>query len=187
MGRKNLSDIRRFEIVQGFARVFARHGFAKATIVDAAHEAGLAPALLHHYFESKQAILTALVTQLAKGVQARIETHLESDRDLLTSYFAAVLQTGPRADLQAARCWVGIFAEGIADASLGKLVRQFVAQQLAMLARIAPKLTPPQRAAIVAYVIGCLVFGAFAPSGYAGFAFPQAQVIADAFMRQARA
>src|SRR5579859_6622086 len=52
---------RRDQIIDAAMRVFAQKGFAKATNKDVAREAGITPGLIYYYFESKEALLTAII------------------------------------------------------------------------------------------------------------------------------
>ena len=52
---------RREQIIDAAMRVFAQKGFSKATNKDVAREAGITPGLIYYYFESKEALLTAII------------------------------------------------------------------------------------------------------------------------------
>ena len=52
---------RREQIIDAAMRVFAQKGFLKATNKDIAREAGITPGLIYYYFESKDALLNAIV------------------------------------------------------------------------------------------------------------------------------
>ncbi len=52
---------RREQIIDAAMRVFSQKGFSRATNKDIAREAGITPGLIYHYFESKEALLKALV------------------------------------------------------------------------------------------------------------------------------
>src|SRR5947208_5050410 len=52
---------RREQILEAALGVFAEKGFARATNKDIAREAGITPGLIYHYFESKEALLQAIV------------------------------------------------------------------------------------------------------------------------------
>ena len=54
---------RREQIIDAAMNVFAQKGFTKATNKDIAHEAGITPGLIYHYFESKESLLMAVVEQ----------------------------------------------------------------------------------------------------------------------------
>lgn len=52
---------RREQIIDAALRVFAQKGFMKATNKDIAREAGITPGLIYYYFESKEAVLNAIL------------------------------------------------------------------------------------------------------------------------------
>src|SRR5689334_349416 len=54
---------RREQILEAALRVFARKGFARSTNKDIAVEAGITPGLIYHYFESKEALLQAVIEE----------------------------------------------------------------------------------------------------------------------------
>jgi AcrR family transcriptional regulator len=87
----------RSEILQAAAEVFARNGYAAATLSDLAEAAGYAPPSLYRYFKSKEEIFSSLVDLLkrelrgtfelpvdrAQPLHARIEALLRSQFELL--------------------------------------------------------------------------------------------------------
>ena len=52
---------RREQIIDAAMRVFSQKGFTRATNKDIAREAGITPGLIYHYFESKEAVLKAII------------------------------------------------------------------------------------------------------------------------------
>ena len=60
MGRKSKTDIRRREIAQALYRCIVQRGYASTTVRDIAREANVRPGIIHHYFDSKDEILSAL-------------------------------------------------------------------------------------------------------------------------------
>src|SRR6266849_5736833 len=52
---------RRDQIIDAAMRIFAQKGFIKATNKDIAREAGITPGLIYYYFESKEALLKAII------------------------------------------------------------------------------------------------------------------------------
>jgi AcrR family transcriptional regulator len=52
---------RREQIAEAALRVFAQKGFMRATNKDIAREAGITTGLIYHYFDSKEALLEAIV------------------------------------------------------------------------------------------------------------------------------
>jgi AcrR family transcriptional regulator len=57
------SEERRHQIVEAALRVFADKGYSSATTKDIAHEAGVTPGLIYHYFEDKRALLAAILVE----------------------------------------------------------------------------------------------------------------------------
>lgn len=73
---QDLRETRRDEILTAARCIFADKGFVGAKIADIAAEAGLSHGLVYHYFETKEAILLALV----ESVTGRIEANMLSTR-----------------------------------------------------------------------------------------------------------
>jgi len=60
-GRLIKGEAMRARLVETALKVFAERGFACATIKDLGAAAGMSPALLYHYFKSKEELLQAVV------------------------------------------------------------------------------------------------------------------------------
>jgi TetR/AcrR family transcriptional repressor of bet genes len=171
MGRPSLRTRRRREVARAFARVLGAHGQGGATIAAIAAEAGIAPGLVHHYFENKEELYELLVTELLEEFRRRIEAYPSADP--LDAYVTAALALDQRSDVGAARAWVGVFAEALAEPSLFAKVRRVMDAEIGHVERRSRgTLTTSDASAVVAFVIGALVFGAFAPRKTAGFAAP---------------
>ncbi len=57
------SEERRLQIVEAALRVFADKGYTAATTKDIAHEAGVTPGLIYHYFVDKRALLVTILAE----------------------------------------------------------------------------------------------------------------------------
>lgn len=183
MGRRSLRGQRRAEIVAAFARVLANQGFAGATIAAVASEAEVTPSLVHHYFTDKHELLSALLADLTERFRQRTRT-LESEADALEAYIDAALALGDSADVVAARCWVGVLAEAVRDPVLFEQVRRFFDTEIQAICRRSDNtLTAPDSGAVLAFIVGALVFGAFAPRKTAGFAAPSLRMLVQALVR----
>jgi TetR/AcrR family transcriptional repressor of bet genes len=171
MGRPSNRDQRRAEIVGAFQRVLAAHGYAGATIAAVAVEAGIAPGLIHHHFDDKHDLLGALLQQLIGRFRARVVS--EASADPLLDYVDGALKLDERADVTAARCWVGVFAEAVRNPVLFKQVRRLIDGEISAIERRSGHaLGTHEAGAVLAFIIGALVLGAFAPQKTAGFAAP---------------
>jgi AcrR family transcriptional regulator len=187
MGRRSLREERRAELVAAFARVLARHGFAGATIAAVAAEAGVTPSLVHHYFADKNELLTCLLADLIGRFRRRTRA-FEKDANALDAYVSAALTLGATADVVAARCWVGVLAEAVREPTLFERVRSMLdAEMHAIGRRSGGALTDQGSGAVLAFIIGALVFGAFAPRKTAGFAEPSLRALVVALSARRRA
>jgi TetR/AcrR family transcriptional regulator, transcriptional repressor of bet genes len=172
MGRPSLRERRRAEIVGAFAHVLAEHGYEGATIMAVATRAGMAPGLVHHYFAGKAELLSSLLDELISRFRMRVRAK-EPSVDPLTAYLDGAVGLDQTADLVAARCWVGLFAEAVRDPGLFTEVRRLVDTEIGTIQRRSgDRLSPQDAGAVLAFVIGALVLGAFAPRKTAGFASP---------------
>ena len=66
MARKVMAETRREEIVQALYRCMVKRGYSNTTVRDIAREANVQNGIIHYYFESKDAILSALCQDLAQ-------------------------------------------------------------------------------------------------------------------------
>jgi TetR/AcrR family transcriptional repressor of bet genes len=135
-----------------------------------AARAGVAPGLLHHYFTGKADLLESLLDELVARFRQRVSGR-ERGADPLAAYADGAVALDGTADLVAARCWVGLFAEAVRNPTLFARVRRLVDTEIvAIQRRSGGRLSDHDAAAVLAFVIGALVLGAFAPRKTAGFA-----------------
>ena len=180
MGRRSVREERRAELVAAFSRVLADHGFAGATMAAVADEAGVAPGLIHHHFEGKQDLLNASLDSLLAGFSRRV-SHYQARGDQLGAYIDGALRLDGSADTVAARCWVGILAEAVRHQGLFNKVRRLIDSEInAIQRRSGGALGAQEAGAVLAFIIGALVVGAFAPRKTAGFAAPSLKRLVSA-------
>jgi len=172
MGRPSVREERRAELVEAFARVLSEHGYAGATVAAVARQAGIAPGLVHHHFADKAELLECLLERLMQGFRQRTRA-LEAGADPLSAYAAAAVRLDAGADTVAARCWVGVFAEAVRHPALFVRMRRLVDAEIEVIRRRSgDRLSAADAGAVLAFIIGALVLGAFAPRKTAGFAAP---------------
>jgi len=88
---------RRGQIVRAAAAVLGRQGYDGTSLKDVAREAGVAPGLLHYYFESKQELLLEVVVVMEREMIRDWQAAVEHVDDPLERIVAAL-------DHAAARC-----------------------------------------------------------------------------------
>jgi len=185
MGRPSNREERRRELLAAFARALADHGYAGATIASVAAEAGVAPGLVHHHFENKAELMSGLVQDLISRFRERVRRY-EVDEDKLLAYVDGALKLDDRADFVAAKCWVGVFAEAVRNPSLFAQVRRLIDTEVsAIRERSDRELSDQDAGCVLAFVIGSLVLGAFAPRKTAGFAAPGLHRLVEALRHDA--
>lgn len=176
MGRKSLKLERRAEITRAFARVLSQHGYAGATIVAVAEEANLSPGLLHHHFKDKREMLLELLTMLLQDFRKNLDSRSDGKPATIEAYIDAALKLDERANAIAAKCWVGILAEGLREKSLMDKIRQYLDAEVEHIARLSKgALGVDKSSALMSFILGALVFGAFSPKKASGFAATMAK------------
>jgi TetR/AcrR family transcriptional repressor of bet genes len=175
-----MREQRRAQLVDAFARVLAEHGYAGATVAAVAEAAGVAPGLVHHHFADKADLLRSLLERLMARFRRRAEA-LEGEAGPLAAYALAAVRLDATANAVAARCWVGVLAEAVRDPALFAAVRRLVDAEVDVIRRRSGERLSAQGAgAVLAFVLGALVLGAFAPRKTAGFAAPALRALVEA-------
>ena len=71
----------RDQIVAAAHEYFAHYGYAKTTVSDLAREIGFSKAYIYRFFESKQAIGEAIVSECLDEILAKVREAVEAGRD----------------------------------------------------------------------------------------------------------
>lgn len=91
---------RRGQIVQAAAAVLARQGYGDTSLKDVAREAGVAPGLLHYYFESKQELLLEVVVRMEREVISDWQAAIADIEDPIERIVAALDHVAERCSRQ---------------------------------------------------------------------------------------
>ena len=178
MGRKSLRDERRQQIMDAFTLVLADHGYAGSTMLAIAEKAGLSPGLLHHYYSDKSEMLNELLNDLLKGFRLRIKGIQKTSS--LENYLEAALGLNERSDTIRAKCWVAILAEAIREPTLLASIKRYLDKEIVEISRMSEeRLDQSGSCALLAYIFGSLILGAFTPKRVAGFAAPNGKKFLD--------
>jgi len=81
MGRKDLSDIRRQEIMEAFYRCLVKNGLEGCTISNIAKEAEVTPSLITHYFSDKQEMTLELARRILEMYEKTFFRQIEDIED----------------------------------------------------------------------------------------------------------
>lgn len=117
---------RRNHILRAAAQCFAKNGFRGTTLDDVKRQAGVSTGAIYTYFQSKEAMMRALLEAARDGRKRRLERATQGSAGeggqvrLLLDWAAAA--AGPKGR-HAARVDVNLWAEALSNPSMGKLAR----------------------------------------------------------------
>src|SRR5215207_1547262 len=74
------AEARRREILLAAANVFAREGYAAATLDDIAEQLGVTKGVIYYYFRSKEEIFTEIRATAIREATERLETNIARGR-----------------------------------------------------------------------------------------------------------
>ncbi|WP_432927230.1 TetR family transcriptional regulator [Microbispora sp. CA-135349] len=141
-GRRPGAADTRGEILAAARKVFAEKGFDKATIRGIAREAGVDPALVHHYFDSKEGVFVAAM-RLPTDPSAVLPLILSGPREEVGERLVRFVLT-MTADPAAREPLLGMVRTAMVNEQAVGMVREFFTT--AVLGRVAEALdVPPLR------------------------------------------
>ncbi len=149
---------RREQILSAALRCFERDGFRGASIASICAEAGMSPGHLYHYFDSKDAIVKAIVeTRLQSSSAAFAE--IAEEPDMIDAMKRFVSRTTSEGMKSSSRLGLEIAAEATRSPTVGRIMGEYYASFSSMLAgllrkgqelgQIDPKVDPRLAAAIM--------------------------------------
>jgi len=111
---------RRSQIAHAAAAVIGRRGYGATSLKDVAREAGVAPGLLHYYFESKEELLLEVVVILERQMVAEWTETVAELEDPLERIVAALDQAEARCaeQSQSFRLMLDLFTAGMSSPTL---------------------------------------------------------------------
>lgn len=92
MGRAEIKEIRRTQLIEATIDMIARHGFAALTLADIAKAANLSSGIVNFYFRSKEELLVATLRHLAATYERFIEQAIAQAGDEPAEQFAAIIE-----------------------------------------------------------------------------------------------
>ncbi|MEU8271658.1 TetR family transcriptional regulator [Sphaerisporangium sp. NPDC049002] len=138
-GRRPGSADTRGEIVTAARKIFSEKGFDKATIRGIAREAGVDPALVHHYFDTKEGIFVAAL-RLPVNPAEMIPLILQGPREEIGERLVRFLLT-MTADPQAREPIIALVRSAMTNEQIVAMIREFLT--MAVMNRVAEGLGIP--------------------------------------------
>ena len=157
-------------MARAFARVLGTHGQGGATIAAVAAEAGIAPALCTTISRAKKTS-TWRCSRFLSEFRRRLQAYPAADP--LDAYVSAALALDERSDVAPRGPGSVSSRRRSPTPELFAKVRRMMDAEVAHVERRSRgTLSGADASAVLAFVVGALVFGAFAPRKTAGFAAP---------------
>lgn len=164
---------KRREILTAAQRCFARDGLRGASMSSICTEAGMSPGHLYHYFESKDAILRAIVQMVMENIAEDFGRTMESSDALATLISEAMLDR-VKADVGGHILVIDMLADADRNPQIADILQDYSSRMQNLLAdflregqarnRIDPDLDPVATAAIlIALVDGLKMMGVRQP------------------------
>ena len=176
LGRHKNTDLRRKQIIEGFAEAISEVGYTGASIAVIAQKAKLTPGLLHYHFKSKEEILKSLIKEMSAYISGRIELKLEAINkptqvNRMAQVIGAFLDLDSGSNLIFVKCWTVIFAEAATNKKVRDLVHQGLIEQLDEIKKIAHEIRSEDKkrsvdelaSLILAAIQGYILIGTVAP------------------------
>jgi TetR/AcrR family transcriptional regulator, transcriptional repressor of bet genes len=111
---------RRDEIALVACQVVATHGFAQATVVRIAREAGYTTGMVAHYFDSKQEIILAALRLILRRIDERLGRSVKGSRDALVMVLTEALPVDAQRQVECA-FWTAFWGQVSVDKRLKRI------------------------------------------------------------------
>nr|CAD6422076.1 transcriptional regulator BetI [Rhizobium sp. Q54] len=163
MPRIGMEPLRRKALVDATLRAIGQHGSLDVTMSDIAREAGVSPALAHHYFGSKQQLLVAtirsLLGRLRADAVAAIE-HLDTPREPLSAIIRVSFQPDQFAP-ETVAAWLAFYVEAQRSEEVRRLLVIYARRLRSNLLHGLERLCPPDDAARIAEGVAAMIDGLY--------------------------
>ena len=163
MPRIGMEPVRRKALVDATLRAIGQHGSLDVTMSDIAREAGVSPALAHHYFGSKQQLLVATIRSLLRRLRTDIVAELEHIRTP-RERLSAVIRVSFKADQfapEVVAAWLAFYVEAQRSEEVRRLLVIYARRLRSNLLDSLARLCPPDDAARIAEGVAAMIDGLY--------------------------
>ncbi|MFA1622733.1 transcriptional regulator BetI [Rhizobium mongolense] len=163
MPKIGMEPLRRKALVDAALRVIADHGTLSVTMSDIARQAGVSPALAHHYFGSKEQLLIETVRSLLRQLRDDTVTALKAARTPREK-LSAVIRVSFQADQFAPKtiaAWLAFYAEAQRSEETRHFLVIYARRLRSNLLANLKKLCPPDAAGRIAEGAAAMIDGLY--------------------------
>lgn len=163
MPRTGMEPLRRKALVDATLRTIGQQGSLDVTMSDIAREAGVSPALAHHYFGSKQQLLVAsirsLLSRLRADAVAAME-NLQTPRERLSAIIRVSFQADQFAP-ETVAAWLAFYVEAQRSEEVRRLLVIYARRLRSNLLHSLGHLCPPDNAVRIAEGVAAMIDGLY--------------------------
>lgn len=163
MPRIGMEPLRRKALVDATLRTIGQQRSLDVTMSEIAREAGVSPALAHHYFGSKQQLLVATIRSLL----ARLRTdavsaleNVETPRERLSAIIRISFQADQFAP-ETVAAWLAFYVEAQRSEEVRRLLIIYARRLRSNLLDSLERLCPPDDAARIAEGVAAMIDGLY--------------------------
>lgn len=127
MRKRARQTTRKTELINAAIQTIARSGTLDVTVADIAREAGMSPALAHHYFGSKDQIFLSTMREILRRYAMAVQEALQDRRDPDARLFAVLdASLGPEHfDAATVAAWLNFYVLAQHDEEAARLLRVY--------------------------------------------------------------
>lgn len=163
MPKIGMEPLRRKALVDAALRVIADHGSLSVTMSDIARQAGVSPALAHHYFGSKEQLLIETVRSLLKQLRDDTVMALKAvptPREKLSAVIRVSFQADQFAP-ETIAAWLAFYAEAQRSEETRRFLVIYARRLRSNLLANLKKLCPPDAAGRIAEGAAAMIDGLY--------------------------
>ncbi|MGN7291965.1 transcriptional regulator BetI [Rhizobium sp. SAFR-030] len=163
MPKLGMEPIRRKALVDAALKTIGHHGSLSVTMSDIAREAGVSPALAHHYFGSKDQLLLETIRSVLRQLHADAVAALRA-AETPRGRVSAVVRVSFQADQFApavVAAWLAFFSEAQRSEEVRRLLALYARRLHSNLLSGLNRLSPPSDAARIAEGAAALIDGLY--------------------------
>ncbi|GAB1581353.1 transcriptional regulator BetI [Phyllobacterium phragmitis] len=155
--------MRRRELIDAAIRTIGQRGSLDVTVAQIAQEAGVSPALAHHYFGGKEQLMLATMRHLLHGLGQDLSAALRrasSPRERISAIIAVNFSASQFAP-ETVAAWLTFYVHAQQSAETRRLLRVYARRLHSNLAEALARLTGRAEARFIAEGAGALIDGLY--------------------------
>lgn len=163
MPKIGMEPLRKRELIDAAIRTIGQRGSLDVTVAEIAHEAGVSPALAHHYFGGKEQLILATMRHLLKELGQDLLTALEK-ATTPAARIAAIIAVNFSASQfapETVAAWLTFYVHAQKSGDTRRLLRVYARRMHSNLAHALQQLTSRATAMQIAEGAGAMIDGLY--------------------------